>query len=442
MKEEIIMNAQIFKKSIEKGQVLVLVVLIMFALIAMVALILDGGDIMSNRRTAQAAADSGALAGAQTICMGNPNPVGVAESYAVRNGASSAVATQNGKEISVAASVENASFFAKIFNEDTLVANADATAACFYPSVAKRVLPIAFFYQDAPINSDEIECTSDGMCDLVNWHFDDLMTGLSTIPMVSGATVNHPLDNIYVISDNTKVCEKADTGAVVCYDMTKNEAGGERTFVDLTELKGNPNNLANIVEDGLDDPIYLPAWVNTQTGVAANVYDVDYAGIDPIVGYESLEARLFFVPVFDRFCAGDPRVVAECEYESADKFDYLLDSSEYKENAPAYRLVGFAPFVVTGVTKNDTCTFGLGEPGIPFVEKDFVYTLGTGEITFGKNAEPCPGWANLKVQMEIAGEVISNNAIEGYFVDEFPANQYIWGTDGVDVGIYLISLSD
>lgn len=429
------MKTKFVKKSIEKGQVLVLVVLIMFALIAMVALILDGGDIMSNRRTAQAAADSGALAGAQTICMGNPDPVGVAESYAVRNGANTAVATQNGKEISVAASVENASFFAKIFNEDTLVANADATAGCFYPSVAKRVLPISFFYESPPVNAKDTICKTDGSCNLVNWDFDELMTDLSTIPVVNESTgvANHPLDNIYVISTSIKVCEKDVTGAIVCYDMSLNAGGGARSFIDLTAIKDPPANLSNIIQDGVDEPLHTPAWVNVQGAVNADVYnDTNYFGFDEIAGYEDLEARLFFVPVYDQFCENDPQL--NCSTDPKDIFDYLVNT-----NQPSYRLVGFAPFVVTGVTKNSVCTFG---EAIPFDPMDGVWELGSGTITFKKNEQPCPGWATLKVQLESLGEDISKDAIEGYFVDDFPADQFLWGTDGVDVGVYLISLSD
>ena len=48
-----------FMKKLEKGQVIPLVVLMLFAIIGMIALILDGGGLMSNRRTAQAAADAG-----------------------------------------------------------------------------------------------------------------------------------------------------------------------------------------------------------------------------------------------------------------------------------------------------------------------------------------------------------------------------------------------
>ncbi len=48
----------------EKGQVLILVVVSAVVLAAMAALIIDGGNAYLNRRGAQTAADSGAVAGA------------------------------------------------------------------------------------------------------------------------------------------------------------------------------------------------------------------------------------------------------------------------------------------------------------------------------------------------------------------------------------------
>jgi uncharacterized membrane protein len=39
-------------------------------MIMMAALMIDGGMLLSHRRTAQAAADAGALAGAESLCPG------------------------------------------------------------------------------------------------------------------------------------------------------------------------------------------------------------------------------------------------------------------------------------------------------------------------------------------------------------------------------------
>jgi len=433
------MKNKIMKKSFEKGQVLIFVVLVIFALIAMVALILDGGDIMSNRRTAQAAADSGALAGAQHICMGKPNPIGAAESYALTNGANIAFVSRNGQEITVNATVENESFFAKIFNEDNLIASADATAGCYYPSIATRVLPISFYYGSPPVKADEIDCKEDDSCEIVNWNFEELMTDLRTTPVVDvgSMTANQPFDDIYVISNSIKVCEKDYTGAIVCSDMSVTAGGGARTFIDLTVLKAPPANLKDIIEDGLDDPIHLPAWVNVQDGVNTDVYNPSiYEDFDGILGYEDVEARLFFVPVYDIFCEEDPEL--NCSTNLNDHFEYLVN-----EIQPSYRLVGFAPFVVTGVTKNEVCSFGEFIP-------EGTWNLGSYSVEIKKNFEQCPGYAVYKAQLDAYNEGkppqdqmdVSKDAIEGYFVDNIPADQYVWGTGGVDVGIYLISLSN
>jgi len=93
------------------------------------------------------------------------------------------------------------------------------------------------------------------------------------------------------------------------------------------------------------------------------------------------------------------------------------------ENQPAYRFVGFAPFVITCVTKNDKCEFGNCIPAK------------TGPNTTKKPI--CPGY--------LASDPATNpdkSAIEGYFVEGLPADMFASGTEGVDAGIYIISLSD
>lgn len=59
--------------SSENGQVLVLLVLAIFALIGFVALAIDGGNMYSSRRTAQNAADASALAGAAQVAKSVKN---------------------------------------------------------------------------------------------------------------------------------------------------------------------------------------------------------------------------------------------------------------------------------------------------------------------------------------------------------------------------------
>jgi hypothetical protein len=49
----------------------------------------------------------------------------------------------------------------------------------------------------------------------------------------------------------------------------------------------------------------------------------------------------------------------------------------------------------------------------------------------------CPGLLASDPLQENIG-----SAIEGYFVLQFPADQYLWGTGGANVGVYLIDLSE
>jgi len=63
------MKDKINKRYLEKGQVIPLVILLMVAIVGMIALLLDGGIVMSDKRMAQAAADAAAMAGASELCM-------------------------------------------------------------------------------------------------------------------------------------------------------------------------------------------------------------------------------------------------------------------------------------------------------------------------------------------------------------------------------------
>ena len=118
--------------------------MLLFIMIPMAALIVDGAAVMSNRRMAQAAADAGALAGAQRACLGFDDAKTVAEYYAtVNNDATTALATVVGKQVTVNATVQYTSFFARIFGDPTLEASAEAVAGC-YGVKGEGVVPLAW----------------------------------------------------------------------------------------------------------------------------------------------------------------------------------------------------------------------------------------------------------------------------------------------------------
>jgi len=139
-----------------KGQVIPLVALMMFAIIAMVMLILDGGTLLSYRRTAQAAADAGAMAGAQVLCWDDltGDPEFVAESYATNNGATIADAVADGYMVKVTATVSGDSFFARVFGVNELKATAEAIASCNGVR-GKGVIPLAWHCEPNVIDIDD-----------------------------------------------------------------------------------------------------------------------------------------------------------------------------------------------------------------------------------------------------------------------------------------------
>src|SRR5512139_3519134 len=74
------------RKKTERGQALILVVLAIVGLAGIVGLVVDGGNAFLDRRNAQNAADSAALAAALTRVRGNGNLSSVALNSAAENG--------------------------------------------------------------------------------------------------------------------------------------------------------------------------------------------------------------------------------------------------------------------------------------------------------------------------------------------------------------------
>lgn len=69
----------------ERGQAIVLVMLVFVGLLGIMGLAIDGGRLYSDRRSVQNAADNAALAGAFALC-GSGNPVSAAVASAAQNG--------------------------------------------------------------------------------------------------------------------------------------------------------------------------------------------------------------------------------------------------------------------------------------------------------------------------------------------------------------------
>ena len=164
-----------------EGQTLVIVALALFALIALVAVAIDGGNLMAERRKMQNAADAGALAGAHEICFGSPGQAeAVARDYAItNNGADQAdVSIVDSLTVHVTATRTVETYFAGIIGFRTVNVAAEAAAMCSRAVSAGGIWPLSIrqeiydqmecdetFYafvskkQDADVDDEYIDCT-------------------------------------------------------------------------------------------------------------------------------------------------------------------------------------------------------------------------------------------------------------------------------------------
>ena len=141
------MNRLLYRgRSRQDGQVLVLMAFGMIALIAVLALVVDGGALYLNRRRMQNAADAGVLAGTRVAALNGTTPqaVAAANDYTVaRNGADTATISADGRSITVLACENVPMSFARILGRNTTTVCARAAAVWGAISEAAHMAPIA-----------------------------------------------------------------------------------------------------------------------------------------------------------------------------------------------------------------------------------------------------------------------------------------------------------
>jgi hypothetical protein len=355
---------------------MVLVVLMIFVLAGMIALILDGGAIMSNRRTAQAAADAGALAGAQRVCYGYTDGESVAEYYAInKNGASSAEVSITGYSVTVQATVENESFFAKIFGVDTLTSVAEATSGCYGPR-GKSVVPLAWNCR-APSVGEPGPYPEEYGCEVqtLDWQevlrplvegevatqdISDYDDNVQTYEMNGFNVVNSagvPPEQIYIIYDSDKICVEDDpvSGALQCDldgDGKKDiQIGGDRGWLYLT---ADTSSIGDWVDDGPHPDILLQShiWLSGKSGVDTSVI-IKMAN-------NGFAGEVVLIPVYNVICEGDPRDDASCVAEAHatppwPPFFGEDNMDEIRNGTLNYHILTFEPFYITCVSKSGDC---------------------------------------------------------------------------------------
>ncbi|MEN6579117.1 MAG: pilus assembly protein TadG-related protein [Anaerolineaceae bacterium] len=431
------MKEQTSKNIRERGQVLPIVALILvFALMAMVVLIVDGGALFSNKRTAQAAADAGALAGARVLCSRQPNAQAVAVDYATnKNFATSAIATILGRHINVEATVERNSFFAGFLGKPTLKTVAEAEAGCFAVA-GKSVVPLAWNCRAPTVGGGPFDPNMGCQIQTLSWkligplvdpYWEPVSERVSSVSIkdsdgnfktytMSNKYIHSPVDSdgrpaeqIYIIIDSDKICREDDplNGVITCDldgDGKKEiQTGGDRGWLYLT---ADTSNIANWIKSNGAHPDFSMdshKWLSGKSGNDVSVYDAMIKAAYP--------GQIVLVPVYNTLCPGDPRTDAQCVADAhASPWDPEPaggdDFSQIRQKNTNYHIVTFEPFYVACVDKKGDC------PGLRFAQT----------LLGGNNLKDIP-------------------VMEGYFLTDVDVSPDITQDCTINLGNCTISLS-
>ena len=404
----------------EQGQAIVLIVIALVIMVVMAALIVDGGNAYANRRNAQTAADAAALAAAHEKCV-NQVPDGslqpIVDEYAVvHNKATSATYSVDYSDsfypkgnIHVETTIISNTFFAKIFNRPTVEVKATASAACFYPSAAENLLPIAWTCTPPVSGSTEscvIKSIPHSIWDQITgsgFNFDvdlldegDETTAASYQTDLYGTAGEGKM--IYMVMDSASFdpalhCEELNVAGTINCDFDDDgildvEGGANRGWL-LLDGTG-ASDLTDIMLNGYGEELKLAQWFPGKSGVSNSVF----------INAHTIKFRISLIPVFNGVCedvlAEEIPSICATEYKSGDFIKPGTGSVTY------YRVPAVAAFVITCVSKG--------------------------------NAEFCPG-------KDLSGVDHNTSTIEGYFISGYSGGSEITNT-GFDLGVYIISLTD
>jgi Flp pilus assembly protein TadG len=405
-------------KKNERGQSLVIIAISFLALVAMAALIIDGGSLYLNRRNAQTAADAAALAGARELCVnkGNDSAVqNIVTQYAItENGATQLVEnptinrpnnTNPNYSVTVKVMLETSSFFAGILGIENNTVQAEASAGCFSPGTAENVLPVAWTCQP-PVSGEPVknDCTIRYKIPKEVFVKDllprlksdpDLLLDEDTEKNSQWLSYMNKIGNkiAYIVMDSDKFDEKTckppiGTGIINCdFDgdgVRDISAGGDRGWLYLTDDNG-ASGISDVIYGIKKTNIELPQWFVGKPGGTTSEYKAIY----------DIKYKIVLIPIVNAVCPNAPKT-CPTEFKTGD----IIHDTKTK-NKPQYRVDSFAAFVITCESKNSL---------------------------------PCPArnFAGLGKK--------DKDSIEGYFIDGYVAGTNI-DPGGSDLGVYIISLT-
>jgi hypothetical protein len=391
----------------EQGQIIILIAVIVVIMVALAALVVDGGNLYVNRRSAQTAADAAALAGAYERCAFNGTQSSVeaaVNNYAMtQNHATSVdeiVITDDQVEVTV--SITKPTFFAKIFGIQQEVVVANAAADCLIPGGLKGdVAPIAWTCRP-PVGGDMGDCSVERIPfsiyqEIENSGFDfdrfildvgDGKTAFSYQNDMDG--INNEGKALYIVMDTDQFNETTDCqkyGGPIDCDFNNDgtidiAAGGDRGWL---YLEGNAADLKEIMKSGTVEEALTNRWFPGKPGS------------DDVVVRTAKDYRVgevIFIRVFDKLCQTN-NFFEDCDFVSPPDTVW-----EWSGKYTYYHITDFQAFVITCVWDNPQ----------------------------GK----CPGRDHAGLGKKDA------NTIEGYFLEDVVTGGL--PGDGDDLGLYIVSL--
>lgn len=437
-------------KKFEKGQVIIIVALGLVALIAMSALILDGAMIMSHRRTAQAAADAGALAGAKFLC---PDPKTynadtarttadsyVRENYAVPLPKGIYILPNNSNAIHVEAMVETTSFFARVLGQLNLTATAVAEAECSAKISAESILPVAFPCSPEPIDTDgdgENDSYDYNSCIMTyydeskdwKWNYYD---GRTAMVMDSETFSKFCVPEEY-LKQGCEIEDGYEGSATIICDVN---CDGKNDIYDADRrgwlsLDGSPSevDLIKWIKEGYETEIMIGTWLGAIPGVTNSVFDAVKDIMDPYADV--------VVPIVNATCD-------HYDYNPGDMCGKLQAGDTVikrdGEDHDYYRIASFANFRVTCVHSNGNDLFQIISGDSPYLndyEEQELIDLGFSQVS------KCPFYTRFIYDNRENGlfdkdNMLQYKAIEGYFFEGSGPGGAGGTTDTGGFGISLI----
>ena len=255
----------------ERGQTLVVVALVLVALVAFLALIVDLGNVYAQRRLMQNAADAGALAGARALALGKDETTvrnAINQYTVVRNGAQAYQAHILTDTLTVTVTKRFNTYFASIVGVPTFDMLATARAGYSFPgSWNGGLMPMAVHKDAIP---DEPGVTVE------IWDDDKVSSD----------------DNLHIVADGQRGWLNFNGGAVGDSELVDWVTNGYPGKVDVDDwINGTPGSKTSalhamdVVRTGTT--IFVPIYDSVRSGVMGSG-SIDYH----IVGFAAFYVKM------------------------------------------------------------------------------------------------------------------------------------------------------